>query len=175
MLRLRHLAHPVRSAKILYRRMQAGASDQLNHWIMDRHYRKVSRTVREKCWCGGRLLPFEWHASYAVCAECGCYVNRRPPSPEALKEVYTLKRYWQVRQKMKGYPQIDERAELYRSDGRLNYWLSLVDRFAPPSGKVVEIGCSRVFFCPRCKVGGTVARALNPMRRLLLGSVARRA
>jgi SAM-dependent methyltransferase len=142
MIRLRHFLHPLKSTNSLYRRMQASASNRVTHWIMDREYRGITRTVREKCWCGGELQPFKWHASYGVCAKCGCYVNRRPPLPEALKEVYTFRRYWRVRQKMKGHPQIEQRAEMYKSDGRLDYWLSLVDRFAPTNGRVIEIGCS---------------------------------
>ena len=97
--------------------------------------------VRAKCWCGGELRPCKLHPSFAICADCGCYVNRRPPRPEALKEVYTLRRYWRIRQKMRSFPRIEERAEALKADGRVAFWLSLTDRFVPRAGNVVEIGC----------------------------------
>jgi SAM-dependent methyltransferase len=111
---------------------------------MDREYRGVRRTLQEKCWCGGELRDFKPYPNFGVCAECGCYVNRRPPLPESLKDVYTLRAYWRVRQEMQGYPTIDKRGELYKSksDGRLEFWLSIMERFAPRTGQVIEIGCS---------------------------------
>ncbi len=141
MMKLRHILNPVRSTKSLYRRAQNTARSRMYSWLMDREYRRITRSMQEKCWCGGELQPFELSANFGVCADCGCYVNRRPPRPGELKEVYTLERYWRLRSKMKGHPPIEQRAELYKSDGRLKYWLSLVDRFAPLARNVIEIGC----------------------------------
>jgi SAM-dependent methyltransferase len=42
----------------------------------------------------------------------------------------------------KGIPPIEERGELYRKDGRLAYWLGLVKRDGPSSGRVIEVGCA---------------------------------
>ncbi|MGB7592723.1 MAG: class I SAM-dependent methyltransferase [Terriglobia bacterium] len=87
-------------------------------------------------------MPFRWHASYGVCAECGCYVNRRPPQQDALSGVYSLNDYWRHRQLSKGCPPIEKRSEAYRKDGRLAYWLSLVNRYGPSDGDVIEVGCA---------------------------------
>ena len=138
MIRLRHFLHPVRSARSLYRRSCAS----FLKWTADRRYGEIPRGRRDTCWCGGRLTDLAAHPSYGVCSDCSCYVNRVPPLPEALREVYSLDNYWRVRQKMKGYPTIERRAELYRSDGRLQYWLSLVERYGAANGTVVEVGCS---------------------------------
>jgi len=102
----------------------------------------VPREAREECWCGGKVLPFRWHASYGVCAECGCYVNRRPPKADALSGVYSLDDYWRHRQVSKGIPPIERRGDFYREDGRLVYWLGLVQRYRPSRGRVVEVGCA---------------------------------
>jgi SAM-dependent methyltransferase len=108
----------------------------------EREYEKIPRGQRNKCWCGGELGPFKWHTSYGVCADCGCYVNRYPPLPEALERVYSLNLHWRARQKIKGHLPIEARSGLYRSEGRLDYWLSLVEKYGPRRGRAIEVGCS---------------------------------
>jgi SAM-dependent methyltransferase len=61
---------------------------------------------------------------------------------EDLSELYSLDLYWKRRQALKGHPTIEHRAERYRSDGRLNAWLQLVDVYAPTQRSVVEVGCA---------------------------------
>jgi len=138
MIRARHIRHPLRTAQQLKARIQQA--------IATRRTRQLDRTVprqaRDCCWCGGMLLPFRWHASYGVCAECGCYVNRRPPQQDALSGVYSLNDYWRHRQLSKGWPPIEKRGDWYRKDGRLAYWLSLVKRYGPSDGDVIEVGCA---------------------------------
>ena len=87
-------------------------------------------------------MPFEWHANYGTCADCGCYVDLYPPLPEALEQVYSLDRYWRVRQRMKGYLPIEARGEQYKFEGRVDYWLSLVERYGPRGGCAIEVGCT---------------------------------
>ncbi len=142
MIRLRHILHPVGSARSLYRRARDSASRHFYTWIAEREYSKIPRGQRDNCWCGGQLRLFKWHASYATCAECGCYVDRNPPLPETLNEVYSLDRYWRLRQKMKQHAPIETRGEIFKSEGRVNYWLSLIERYGPPSGRAIEVGCS---------------------------------
>jgi len=103
--------------------------------------RNIRRSQRDCCWCGSELLPFKWNLSYGVCSKCGCYVNRHPPISGELSRIYSLN-YWHARQQMKGHPPINKRADLYRSDGRLAYWLSLIERYGPKQGLVVEVGCA---------------------------------
>ncbi len=107
-----------------------------------REFHHIRRTSRDRCWCGGSLEEFAWHESFAVCERCGAYVNRRPPLQEDLESLYSLDLYWRKRQELKGFPTIEQRAELYRTDGRLSKWLSLVDEYGPDIGSVVEIGCA---------------------------------
>src|SRR5215469_6699793 len=122
MIRARDIRHPLRTAQRLKARLWQVMATQRTKELEG----TLQRELRDNCWCGGKLLPFRWHASYGVCAECGCYVNRRPPQQDALSKLYSLNDYWRVRQLSKGYPPIEERGEWYRKDGRLSYWLALV-------------------------------------------------
>ncbi len=135
---LRQLLHPVRSVKSLVRLARACV-----YSCFARHqFREIRREQRNNCWCGGKLLPFPWNASYGVCAECGCYVNRHPPTAEELGRLYSFALYWHTRQKLKGFPTIEHRPLNDWSDGRVNYWLDLITRFGPSTGRVIEVGCA---------------------------------
>jgi len=137
MIGLRHFLHPIRTTKIVghmattcvYRAFHRKEPDNLGRDTVDR------------CWCGGALGPFKWHASYGSCSICGTYVNRRPPLAEELSRIYSFEYYWHTRQKLRGNPSIEGRAENDRTDGRLDYWLKLIERHAAPKGRVIEIGC----------------------------------
>lgn len=138
MLGLRHILHPLRSVKSAYSR----ANRSLYGLLARRQARGIRRGRRDRCWCGGELLPFKWHPSYGVCACCESYVNRIPPSAEALAQLYSLNSYWVVRQKAHGFPPIATRAELYLADGRVEFWLKLVERYAPDKSRALEVGCA---------------------------------
>jgi len=112
------------------------------NYFVDRQRRKVRRRHLDRCWCGGELLPFEWHKNYGVCATCGSYVDRRPPIQEELKRVYSFDLYWHGLQSRKGHPTIEQRTVNDLSDGRVDYWLGLVERYGPRRGTVVEVGCA---------------------------------
>lgn len=138
MLRLRHLRHPLRAARSLYLRIA--------YYTFQRRARPQFKTIRrgsqEQCWCGGGLLPFRWHESYGVCDRCGAYVNRRPPIQEDLSKLYSIDLYWRTRQKLKGFPTIEARSQLYEKDGRVEKWMDLVTRYGPDHGRAVEVGCA---------------------------------
>lgn len=134
--RLKHFLHPLRSSKTLYGIIK----HQLVRYLAERHFRNIRRGQRDRCWCGGELLPFKWHRSYGVCANCGCYVNRYPPLN--LQELYSFDFYWHVIQRFHGNPTIEHRAQAYKSDGRLDYWLQIIQRYGPKEGTVIEVGCS---------------------------------
>lgn len=138
MIRARHILHPLRSARSLYLRIDEGVRRRLD----ERQFRSLRRGQQHHCWCGGHLSPFEWHESYGVCRECGCYVNQRPPLPEDLKRLYSFDLYWHTRQRLKHHPAIEQRSTNDRSDGRVDYWLALIKRYGPPRGLVVEVGCA---------------------------------
>lgn len=134
----RHFLHPIRSVKGLYRR----GRDAYYRQRGERFESTVPRRDVTECWCGGSLRAVSGLTQYRACVDCGCYVNIRPPMPEALKEMYSLNNYWRVRQRVMGVPPIEKRADLYRADGRLQYWLDLVRQYGPRSGNVIEIGCA---------------------------------
>lgn len=136
-IRLAHFLHPIQSVKSLYKT----AKGLLLFYIYKPQIEsKIKRGIRKQCWCGGKLLPFKYHKSYAICSECNCYVNIYPP--QNLNELYSLNWYWHIIQQIYGYPTIKERAELYKKDGRLDYWLKLIQTYAPKEGVVIEIGCA---------------------------------
>jgi len=136
MIRLHHIIHPVQSFKSLYSRLSTGIYKR----YAERQFLKIPRGQRNSCWCGGKLLQFKWNLNYGVCKECGSYVNRKPPSD--LEKLYKSQFYWHMIQKYYGYPSIESRAELYRKDGRLSYWLQLIERYCPSKGTVIEVGCA---------------------------------
>lgn len=158
MLHLRHILHPIRSAKSVYRL----ASTFAYRCLAERQFRCIRRGQRDRCWCGGELRPFKWHRSYGVCANCGCYVNRCPLLPEELKRLYSFDLYWHTRQKLKGHPAIEHRPMNDRSDGRVAYWLDLIQRYGPPAGQVVEVGCGHGVLLAELKARGYECIGVEP-------------
>lgn len=118
------------------------AVQRARHRSARREFRGIARGVRQSCWCGGELGSLRWQPGFGVCRSCGTYVNRFPPEPSALAEFYSVDVYWRRVQRRSGLPPIEERAALYRSDGRLDVWLDLVRRFGPRGRRVVEVGCA---------------------------------
>ena len=145
----RHLLHPFGTARIAFRRARM-RGDRLARLVrskrVERHERRTLPDVRrhtvDRCWCGGSLERVSQYPTYGKCDRCGGYVNTRPPVSADLERVYSLDFYWRRRQQLRGFPTIEERASLYRADGRLDRWLELVEKHAPRPGTVVEIGCA---------------------------------
>jgi len=110
--------------------------------VADKHFRRIGRDSRDRCWCGGELTPFEWHPGYGVCAGCGCYLNRNPPRKDELERLYSFDLFWHIKQKAGGLPVLEKRSAHYKAEGRVDYWLQLIGRYGPAKGKVIEIGCA---------------------------------
>jgi SAM-dependent methyltransferase len=133
----RGLRHPFYAADIVFRKLTA------------RHHQRrtaaalasLRRDRVERCWCGGALRELAWHPGYGTCESCGGYVNRRPPATDDLARLYSLDFYWHGRVRTKGQPPIERRPLLDRTDGRVDYWLGLVERYAPGRTRVLEVGC----------------------------------
>jgi len=138
MIGLRHLIHPVRSARSLCRRIRTEAGN----FRTERFLSKVRRGSQDFCWCGGKLAVFAEKVSFGMCEECGCYVNRTPPLQEELNRLYSFGFYWHTMQEFRGHPAIEDRTSLDHSDGRVRYWLSLLDRCQLPGNRVLEVGCA---------------------------------
>lgn len=130
--------------------------------LVERQFRNIQRGQRDRCWCGGELLPFKWHSSYGVCAECGGYVNRRPPLLREVKRLYNFDLYWHTRQQLKGNPAIEHRPVNDRSDGRVDYWLGLIERYGPSTGRVVEVGCAHGVLIAELKARGYKCIGVEP-------------
>jgi len=161
MLRAGHIFHPILSARPTYGRLRRVVARLL--WTQK--FRHIRRGKRDRCWCGGQLLPFTWHPNYGVCAWCGCYVNQRPPLPEELARLYSFDLYWHTRQRLKGHPTIEHRPINDRSDGRIDYALGLVQRYGPPSGLVVEVGCAHGLLLAELKSRGYHCVGVEPDER----------
>ena len=158
MICLRHILHPIHSVRSLYLRINT----HFYKCLAERQFRNIRRWRCDRCWCGGELLPFKWQPSYGVCAECGCYVNRRPPFPEELKRIYSFDLYWHKRAQLKGHPTIECRAANDRSDGRVQYWLDLIERCCKSVGWVVEVGCGSGVLLAELKTRGYKCIGVEP-------------
>jgi len=138
MLHTRHFLHPIRTVRSVTCRL----GELVYRRVAERQFKQIRRSHRDTCWCGGELLPFKWHSSYGICTTCGCYVNRRPPLREELKTIYSNDCYWGAVARMRGWPPLNTRAALYRSDGRLDHWLHLIEKYSPLQTTVIEVGCA---------------------------------
>lgn len=126
----------------VFRSLANRVDDRVNRLRAERAISNIRRGRRDTCWCGGSLHEFADQPSYGICNECGCYVNRTPPLPEELARLYSFNFYWHTLQRFRGHPEIEERTSYDRSDGRIEYWLSVLDTCAPPGKRVLEIGCA---------------------------------
>jgi 2-polyprenyl-3-methyl-5-hydroxy-6-metoxy-1,4-benzoquinol methylase len=135
---IRHVLHPVRSAHSAVRRGRRAMAAL--------RALSIRRETRSQCWCGGALAPIgppaRHRASYRACVACGCYVNVRPPRPSQLARLYAFDLYWHGVQTRMGFPTIEERTQHDLADGRVDYWLDVVQRFGPGTGHAVEVGCA---------------------------------
>lgn len=156
--RVRHALHPVRTLRSILRRAQ--------HAAVAFRTRSIQREPQTTCWCGGALGPIAvsapYRASYKVCRACGCYVNVRPPKPSELTKLYSFDLYWHGVQTRMGFPSIEQRTQNDLADGRVQYWVDVVRRHAPPSGHAVEIGCAHGVLLAALKQQGYRCTGVEP-------------
>jgi len=158
MIRFGYLVSPARSVIGLCRQANLAVRKRLTQ----RRFKSLARGRRERCWCGGSLMSFQWHGHYGVCRDCGCYVNRRPPVGRSLEKLYSYKLYWKQRQQLKGYPKLEQRVAHDRRDGRLAHWLGLIDRYGPQEGMAVEVGCAHGVLLWELKARGYQCVGVEP-------------
>jgi 2-polyprenyl-3-methyl-5-hydroxy-6-metoxy-1,4-benzoquinol methylase len=89
-------------------------------------------------------------------------VNRRPPAADELARLYSMDFYWHGRVRTKGQPPIERRAALDRSDGRVEYWASLVERHAPGARHVLEVGVGSGVLLEELKARGYDVLGVEP-------------
>lgn len=116
-------------------------------------------------------MPFKWHSSYGVCVECGCYVNKHPPLSEELKRIYSFDLYWHIRHQLKGQPTIEYRSISDRSDGRVDYWLGLIKRYGPLTGRVIEVGCGHGVLLIELKARGYECIGVEPDEKTVIWTI----
>ncbi len=109
----------------------------------------VSASQRSICWCGAKLKEYDLK-DYLQCSECGTFAIRFFPDKEALYQTYE-KTYWQTLPKAFGYPSIQERSITDFQD-RIPIWYKVLELFAPPPARILEIGSGH---------GGFLAYARN--------------
>lgn len=161
MIHQRHIQQPLRSAKSIMSKIYL----PIYRYIAKRQFDNIRRESRIKCWCGGGLLPFKWHNFYGICDNCGCYVNRKPPCNDELERIYSFNFYWHKRQIFLNSPPIEQRIEHDRLDGRVNFWLVLIERFAPQTKSAVEVGCGSGVLLFELKKKGYECIGLEPDKR----------
>jgi 2-polyprenyl-3-methyl-5-hydroxy-6-metoxy-1,4-benzoquinol methylase len=59
-----------------------------------------------------------------------------------LQQLYSFSLYWYIIQRYHNNPTIEQRADCYKKEGRLDYWLQLIQRYGPTHGTVIEVGCA---------------------------------
>jgi SAM-dependent methyltransferase len=155
---VRHFLHPIRTLRSAIRRGRQAA--------VALRTLSIRREARTTCWCGGALEPItrpaRHRASYRVCRDCGCYVNTRPPRPSELAKLYSFDLYWHGVQTRMGFPAIEQRTQNDLADGRVQYWLDVVSRFAPPAGHAIEIGCAHGVLLAALKERGYRCTGVEP-------------
>jgi hypothetical protein len=84
-----------------------------------------------RCWCGGREHGSSpCSAEYFVCERCGTHVSRRRLRPDRVADFYSLSGYWHARQREKAHPTLLERRALLERDGRVDRWVTAIERHA---------------------------------------------
>jgi 2-polyprenyl-3-methyl-5-hydroxy-6-metoxy-1,4-benzoquinol methylase len=85
---------------------------------------------------------------------------------EEMARIYGFENYWWVRQRIKGNPTIEYRTSVDENDGRLNYWIDLIDRYGPPPGsQVLEVGCAHGALLAALNRKGYVCVGVEPDSR----------
>lgn len=93
---------------------------------------------------GGGELVDSFHPLYYRCVATGSFILKAMPTREQLAALYSHSNYWQAGGKCdaRKEPPIEERAKLYRQDGRLAVWEAATFYYAGRPDFVLEIGCA---------------------------------
>jgi len=99
--------------------------------------------VSERCWCGWKSKTVSnFSQDYLKCERCNTHYARRRIKPGAIPSFYSYHGYWQKRQMQKDHPILEERQAIFIEDGRVNKWLTDINKYIPNPGSVIEIGCA---------------------------------
>jgi len=99
--------------------------------------------VSERCWCGWKSKSISRFSSdYLECERCTTHFARRRIKSEAVSSFYSYRGYWQKRQMHKEHPVLEERQAIFVEDGRVNKWLTSINKHISTPGRVIEVGCA---------------------------------
>ena len=118
----------------------------------------------DRCWCHWKtrntspLSPFYLH-----CERCGTRFSKYRLKREALSDFYSYTSYWQKRQASKEHPVLEERPDVLRSGGRIEKWITTINRYCPNSeGLAIDVGCAEGTFLTALSENGWRTLGLEP-------------
>ena len=99
--------------------------------------------ISERCWCGWKCKSVsKFSPDYLECERCATHYARRRIKSEAVSSFYSYCGYWQKRQMHKEHPVLEERQAIFVEDGRVNKWLTSINKHISTPGRVIEVGCA---------------------------------
>lgn len=118
----------------------------------------------ERCWCGWSAhTPSPFSPRYRQCVRCGTHYSAQRIRPEAVSRFYGFQSYWQDRNQLKQHEKFEDRAALFANQGRLDKWLSVVERSHRGSpGLICEIGCAEGSFLAALRDRGWTTFGVEP-------------
>jgi hypothetical protein len=112
--------------------------------------------------CGGRLELASRKDGFDLvsCATCGMLMRRRLPAREELEEIYAPEYFaYSSEDPVDGYADYLGDAERHREAARRR--LSLIDRFAPARGRLLDVGAAAGFFVDEAIRAGWDAEGID--------------
>jgi len=96
------------------------------------------------CWCHWKSnTESSFSPRYRECERCGTHYSTQRLHPESYAAFYSYESYWQERQRSKDHPVLEERPKILRSGGRIEKWISAIERHVNDfEGLAVDIGCA---------------------------------
>jgi hypothetical protein len=112
--------------------------------------------------CGGALHPASRKDGFELvsCATCGMLMRGRLPARDELEEIYAPEYFeYRAEHPVDGYADYLGDAERHREAARRR--LSLIDRFAPSRGRLLDVGAAAGFFVDEAIRAGWDAEGID--------------
>ena len=112
--------------------------------------------------CGGTLEPALRKDGFDLvsCANCGMLMRRRLPAHEELEEIYAPEYFtYRAEDPVDGYADYLGDAERHREAARRR--LSLLDRYVPSRGRLLDVGAAAGFFVDEAIHAGWAAEGID--------------
>jgi 2-polyprenyl-3-methyl-5-hydroxy-6-metoxy-1,4-benzoquinol methylase len=118
--------------------------------------------------CGGTLELASQKDGFDLvsCASCGMLMRRRLPAREELEEIYAPEYFtYRAEDPLDGYANYLGDAERHREAARRR--LSLIDRFTPSRGRLLDVGAAAGFFVDEAIRAGWDAEGVDIARHIV--------